>query len=337
MIHQTRNQSSEIRCLLAKESINTFARCSTFNTVALLQQTTIEKLLLMIITLVIEYYFVFIFEFICLVRATSKSSSNVTLFSVWIGQQTKDLRKHNHCQYSYFHGYNCAMFSISTLEWKNLTVNADRRNGLGNGWAKVYFLQQLLKTTTEYILYLDIDCIIIRDDIYIEQFIRRDKNYSIFVQEFFPNSRMTQSHMILFRNTAYTKKFVQHWWKLRLLCKNLHMEQGSFYFTIAEFIRREYATRTSNFNCPLFCESIFPHNQCYADWMYNNKFGPGTGNKHPHIYFYPYKSDHISPRDGFGIHLARDENVRGRPFSIHACKQEKYLFWNPSNPIRNCT
>ena len=229
-------------------------------------------------------------------------------------------------------GYNYTYMAMPVHSW-HLKAGSHLRFG----WGKVFGLLQLLSLDADYYFYLDSDCIFVRPDVRIEQFLHVRHKYSLYLQEVFENSRMTQSHAFIIKNSAFGRSFLQSWWNLRKTCHDNHMEQGAFYFTIAESFHQAFPN-TSSFTCHQRCPKRFNHNGCYHDWMIENGFGPNTpGDQHPDIYIYRYNEINQSiPQQGFTAQVREGEKVNGCPFTIHPCKNVTCRLVDPRDNITNC-
>jgi len=263
------------------------------------------------------------------------SNISIIIFSFcaynYVSDTSSKVAHRNHFLYSNITGYNYTNMVISRTSWRH------RAGGnLPLGWGKVYALLELLSLGADYYFYLDSDCIFLRADVRIEQFLHKNHKYSLYVQEVFNNSRMTQSHAFIVKNSLFGRTFVQNWWNLRRNCFDNHMEQGAFYFTIAESFQQAFPN-SSKFHCARMCPHKFDHNRCYHNWMISNGFGPNTpGDQHPHIYIYTYNKNPGSPQAGFTQQVKPGDTIDGCPFTIHPCKEVTCRYIDPRENLTKC-
>lgn len=273
---------------------------------------------------------------------------SILIYSAWIGRNPLHIDDLNHNKYAKKQRYNFSFFYRNPEEWRV------ESNGLTKGWAKVYHLLNMNYSSSnyDYVMYADVDTIFVRNDLRIEEFLfpqlklskkqhtqehNQNFSWSLFSQEVFASSRMLQSHAFIMKNSNFSKAFINRWWALRKICSDTNMEQGAYYSTIAESFQY-YLGSITTYNCTYYCRYSRPgaFYKCYDSWMSSNGFGPGTRNRHPHIYIYPYTDVILRPSDGFTVHLkpvhkSYSRYITGMPLTVHPCKdQGKFAYHDPS-------
>ena len=126
-------------------------------------------------------------------------------------------------QYCSLHGYKCYLFignstNLWDIERENNSLN------LQPHWAKIQVLRDILPFHP-WVLLLDFDCAFLKvnSSLSIETLLKDPKYHSPSV--IVPDSKGWTSNIMFFRNTAFSKKFIDHLWNLRYVCPRCVAEQ----------------------------------------------------------------------------------------------------------------
>jgi hypothetical protein len=142
---------------------------------------------------------------ICITTLTdSKSSSRIQRFMRWRNYDAvMDLTWENKEKYAMKHGYS--VFDGSHL------IETSRPPA----WTKIRALQHLLdEEACDWGVWLDADTVIMNSDIKIESFLPADDSHDFLVGSD-DRGGGHNSGVMLFRNTLWSKQFLDHWWNMK--------------------------------------------------------------------------------------------------------------------------
>lgn len=264
----------------------------------------------------------------------SQRPVHIVIFTVWVGERLHEA-KSNHNLYAKKLGYDYMHIFATPDEYAAVL------GGSPLGWASVFVAQKLLQQlpSVDYFLKMDQDCVFARADLPIETIIDPREQYHLYVSQTLPDSRFTQSHTWLIRNSAYSLDFLREWLDYRTWgrCGDIAQEQGAFHFALGWSFIQAYPNNVTEFTCSKYCgspRSSYKHHHCVLDWYEDNGFGMSGNFSHPYVFLYTLQTiDHFhSPNDGYTLQIDHTNYTREQfasshwtPLTIHPCKKNFYL------------
>jgi hypothetical protein len=124
----------------------------------------------------------------------------------------------NHDTYCKKHGYKCYFITDRDHDWKR------RHGNLPGHWLKIQVIRELL-SQHPWVLYLDTDTIFNnpKSTPSIEDVLNLSNNRSVSL--YMPGGKGWSTDMIFIRNTKWSERFLEHFWKLRHFCPDCNAEQ----------------------------------------------------------------------------------------------------------------
>jgi hypothetical protein len=287
--------------------------------------------------------------------------NQIVVFTAWSRLDlSNDLlvkRLLSHQDYCNRHGYIYMVFTEelgSTFKSSFEVVKLKTYHpSLPAGWLKVYAFQHLLASPKfaqqEYLFYLDVDAIFFNVALPLYDVLSPHRQ-SIFGQISHHKGYLPPSHAIGMRNSFVSKTFVSSWIGLAHSCKNINMEQGAFYASIANMFpncigEKESPARNASSSIgtgsnitttylPRECVSKYcllrqPYqnhlfNDCINSYLHecSSNTTEYLNLDHDDILLFKFISIHRPPSAGFGVHL--DERLVNKkhscPLTVHPLK-----------------
>jgi len=131
----------------------------------------------------------------------------------------------NHQRYCERHGYTC-YFIVDSDHWKEVRLKIPTRHN--DYWLKLQVLPRVLHQHP-WMLYMDADTIFAEPELAppIETMLAESAKNRSLVSLYMPSGKGWNTDLMFFRNTPWSKLFLEHVWSLRFACPHLNGEQGA--------------------------------------------------------------------------------------------------------------